>query len=138
MEREGHKCTSIEGGMDMTARDRVVREFREGKTKILIATDVIARGFDVTQARPSWLPPHQLVAGVLDTSKPYSNCLNSGPKVPPLAGRSQPCGVTDSEYLYFNWLQVAAHSGMFPATQQMGGAGLVLFLRAFHHMELCR
>lgn len=28
MESEGHKCTSIQGGMDHTARDRVIREFR--------------------------------------------------------------------------------------------------------------
>ena len=32
METEGHKCTSIEGGMDKQARDKVVREFRyEGR-----------------------------------------------------------------------------------------------------------
>ena len=49
MEKEGHKCTSIEGGMDKAARDRVVREFRDGTTKILISTDVLSRGFDVTQ-----------------------------------------------------------------------------------------
>lgn len=49
MESDGHKCTSIEGGMEMEARDRVVREFRDGTTKILISTDVLSRGFDVTQ-----------------------------------------------------------------------------------------
>jgi ATP-dependent RNA helicase DDX19/DBP5 len=49
MEMEGHKCTSIEGGMEKEARDKVVKEFREGTTKILISTDVLSRGFDVTQ-----------------------------------------------------------------------------------------
>lgn len=49
MEKDGHKCTSIEGGMEKEARDRVVREFRDGTTKILISTDVLSRGFDVTQ-----------------------------------------------------------------------------------------
>lgn len=49
MESDGHKCTSIEGGMEMEARDKVVREFRDGTTKILISTDVLSRGFDVTQ-----------------------------------------------------------------------------------------
>lgn len=29
MEKEGHKCTSIEGGMDKQARDKVVKEFRQ-------------------------------------------------------------------------------------------------------------
>ena len=33
-------------------RDRVVREFRNGTTKILIATDVLSRGFDVSQVAP--------------------------------------------------------------------------------------
>ncbi len=37
--------------MDMEARDKVVKEFRDGTTKILIATDVLSRGFDVTQVR---------------------------------------------------------------------------------------
>lgn len=35
--------------MEKDARDRVVSEFRDGATKILISTDVLARGFDVTQ-----------------------------------------------------------------------------------------
>lgn len=51
MEKEGHKCTSIEGSMELGARDRVVKEFRDGTTKILISTDVLSRGFDVTQVR---------------------------------------------------------------------------------------
>lgn len=49
MEKEGHKCTSIEGGMEKENRDKVVKEFRDGTTKILISTDVLSRGFDVTQ-----------------------------------------------------------------------------------------
>jgi ATP-dependent RNA helicase DDX19/DBP5 len=49
MEADGHKCTSIEGGMEKDARDKVVKEFRDGTTKILISTDVLSRGFDVTQ-----------------------------------------------------------------------------------------
>ena len=51
MEADGHRCTSIQGDMEKEARDRVVSEFRDGATKILISTDVLARGFDVTQAR---------------------------------------------------------------------------------------
>lgn len=51
MEAAGHKCTSIQGDMVHEARDRVISEFRSGATKILIATDVLARGFDVTQVQ---------------------------------------------------------------------------------------
>jgi len=35
--------------MDHGDRDRVVQEFRDGATKILISTDVLSRGFDVSQ-----------------------------------------------------------------------------------------
>ncbi len=46
LERDGHKCTSISGAATHEDRDRVIREFRAGNTKILIATDVLSRGFD--------------------------------------------------------------------------------------------
>lgn len=49
LEADGHKCTSIQGGLSNEDRDRVIREFRSGQTKILIATDVLARGFDQAQ-----------------------------------------------------------------------------------------
>jgi ATP-dependent RNA helicase DDX19/DBP5 len=35
--------------MEHTQRDMTVKEFRDGVTKILISTDVLARGFDVSQ-----------------------------------------------------------------------------------------
>lgn len=70
MEKEGHRCTSIQGDMEPEQRDRVVDEFRKGTTKILIATDVLSRGFDVTQVSAAishsstpkqihLLPPHK-------------------------------------------------------------------------------
>mmetsp|Transcript_1994 Transcript_1994/g.5197 ORF Transcript_1994/g.5197 Transcript_1994/m.5197 type:complete len:508 (+) Transcript_1994:268-1791(+) len=46
---DGFTVTCIQGEMEHEERDRVVREFRDGITKILIATDVLARGFDVSQ-----------------------------------------------------------------------------------------
>eukprot|EP01026_Neomeris_dumetosa_P034476 TRINITY_DN276_c0_g1_i5.p1 TRINITY_DN276_c0_g1~~TRINITY_DN276_c0_g1_i5.p1 ORF type:complete len:479 (+),score=50.28 TRINITY_DN276_c0_g1_i5:52-1437(+) len=49
LEGVGHKVTSIQGEMDPESRDRVIREFRNGITKLLVATDVLARGFDVSQ-----------------------------------------------------------------------------------------
>lgn len=49
LDGEGYKCTSLDGGMDRDARDSVVADFKNGQTKVLIATDVLSRGFDVTQ-----------------------------------------------------------------------------------------
>jgi ATP-dependent RNA helicase DDX19/DBP5 len=46
LEVDGHKCTSIHGGLTHEERDRVIKEFRAGETKILIATDILACGFD--------------------------------------------------------------------------------------------
>lgn len=41
----------LQGDMPFEDRDRVVGEFRRGETKILISTDVLSRGFDVSQVR---------------------------------------------------------------------------------------
>ena len=38
----------IHGDLPQTSRDRVMRSFREGKTRFLVATDVVGRGIDVT------------------------------------------------------------------------------------------
>eukprot|EP00210_Caulerpa_lentillifera_P003694 g3527.t1 len=45
---EGHTCTAISGEMLHEDRDRVVQEFRDSVTRILISTDVLSRGFDVS------------------------------------------------------------------------------------------
>jgi ATP-dependent RNA helicase DeaD len=39
---------TIHGDLAQSARDRVMRRFREGKIKVLVATDVVGRGIDVT------------------------------------------------------------------------------------------
>ena len=68
LEAEGHRCTSISGELEHEQRDRTVKEFRSGTTKILIATDVLSRGFDVTQV----CRPHQWRArmGLLPVVQP--------------------------------------------------------------------
>lgn len=44
----GVKCLKLSGDMQPEARDQAVLSFRQVHAKILIATDVIARGFDVS------------------------------------------------------------------------------------------
>jgi len=39
---------SMHGDMQQSARDRVMDQFRKGKIRILVATDVVGRGIDVT------------------------------------------------------------------------------------------
>ena len=55
LEADGFPCTSISGELDRDKRDVVIKEFRTGITKVLIATDVLSRGFDVQQVAA--LPP---------------------------------------------------------------------------------
>jgi ATP-dependent RNA helicase DeaD len=38
----------IHGDMDQRERDRTMRRFRDGETKVLVATDIVGRGIDVT------------------------------------------------------------------------------------------
>ncbi|HET6424935.1 MAG TPA: DEAD/DEAH box helicase, partial [Planctomycetaceae bacterium] len=41
-------CEFIHGDLAQSSRDRVMRQFREGKIRLLIATDVMGRGIDVS------------------------------------------------------------------------------------------
>eukprot|EP00210_Caulerpa_lentillifera_P002088 g2003.t1 len=47
----GWSVTSISGEMEYLARDRVIREFRNSVTNVLISTDILARGFDVLDVK---------------------------------------------------------------------------------------
>ncbi|KAF6151209.1 hypothetical protein GIB67_037417 [Kingdonia uniflora] len=47
--KEGWVCTNIHGAIDKEFRDKIVKEFKEGLTKVLITTDLLSRGFDQSQ-----------------------------------------------------------------------------------------
>ena len=47
LKNNGHKADAIHGDLNQSRRTRVLDGFRKGKTRILIATDVAARGLDV-------------------------------------------------------------------------------------------
>jgi ATP-dependent RNA helicase DDX19/DBP5 len=49
MTAEGHKVVSLHGTLEAADRDARMTSFRDGKTKVLITTNVIARGIDVLQ-----------------------------------------------------------------------------------------
>ncbi|TFK27787.1 ATP-dependent RNA helicase DBP5 [Coprinopsis marcescibilis] len=49
MTAEGHKVASLHGAKDANERDAIIDRFREGKEKVLITTNVIARGIDILQ-----------------------------------------------------------------------------------------
>ncbi|XP_074268820.1 DEAD-box ATP-dependent RNA helicase 38 [Silene latifolia] len=45
----GYEVTTIQGALNNEDRDKIVKEFKDGLTKVLISTDVLARGFDQSQ-----------------------------------------------------------------------------------------
>lgn len=47
MRMRGYSSAVLHGGLTQPARDRVMSDFRKGRTELLIATDVAARGLDV-------------------------------------------------------------------------------------------
>jgi len=47
--RKMKSVDTIHGDLAQSARDHVMRSFRDGKTRILVATDVVGRGIDVTR-----------------------------------------------------------------------------------------
>ncbi|KAG5519678.1 hypothetical protein PMAC_001834 [Pneumocystis sp. 'macacae'] len=49
MTESGHAVTSLHGALDSNQRDTIMDEFRSGKSKVLITTNVIARGIDISQ-----------------------------------------------------------------------------------------
>ncbi|KAH6913190.1 ATP-dependent RNA helicase DBP5 [Coprinopsis sp. MPI-PUGE-AT-0042] len=49
MTAEGHKVASLHGAKDASERDAIIDRFRDGKEKVLITTNVIARGIDILQ-----------------------------------------------------------------------------------------
>ena len=44
---DGHSADAIHGNLRQSKRERVINNFRNGKSRILIATDVAARGLDI-------------------------------------------------------------------------------------------
>lgn len=49
MNKEGYTVSLLTGRLDSTERDRVMDDFCKGKSKVLVSTNVLARGIDVAQ-----------------------------------------------------------------------------------------
>ena len=47
LKEEGHSADAIHGDLRQSKRDRVINSFRKGLKRILVATDVAARGLDI-------------------------------------------------------------------------------------------
>jgi ATP-dependent RNA helicase DeaD len=47
LQARGHSVGAIHGGLNQSQRERLLRAFRDGRTELLVATDVAARGLDI-------------------------------------------------------------------------------------------
>jgi len=45
--KEGHKVVAVHGAFEGSERDSILEDFRQGRAKVLITTNVLARGIDV-------------------------------------------------------------------------------------------
>jgi hypothetical protein len=80
MRESDHTVSATHGDMDQNTRDVIMREFRSGSSRVLITTDLLARGIDVQQAR--WLLTPCLPvweSGHLTCSRAASTCSRRAP-----------------------------------------------------------
>ena len=49
MGRQNFTVSAMHGDMDQRERDKIMKEFRSGSSRVLITTDLLARGIDVQQ-----------------------------------------------------------------------------------------
>lgn len=47
LKQEGHQVSILHGDLQSNERDRLIDDFREGRSKVLITTNVLARGIDI-------------------------------------------------------------------------------------------
>ena len=49
MKKQGHRAAALQGNMTQNQRQQAIDGFRKGKIDVLVATDIAARGIDVSQ-----------------------------------------------------------------------------------------
>ena len=67
LERAGHKATSLQGNLSQRQRQAALDGFRDGAFRVLVATDIAARGIDVTRVA------HVVNYDVPDTPEAYTH-----------------------------------------------------------------
>ncbi len=91
LERKGYNATALQGNMSQNQRQRAITGFRDGKFDILVATDIAARGIDVTNVT------HVINFDIPDTVDAYTHRIGR-------TGRAHATGeaytfVMDDEYV---------------------------------------
>ncbi len=67
LSRSGHSATCLQGNLSQTQRQKAMDSFRYGKVSIMVATDIAARGIDVSRVS------HVINFDVPDTADAYTH-----------------------------------------------------------------
>lgn len=67
LKHRGFSTTSLQGNLSQKKRDAAMRAFRQGRVKVLVATDIAARGIDVMDVS------HVINYDVPDTAEAYTH-----------------------------------------------------------------
>ena len=65
LSKDGIKATAIHGDKSQTARSKALADFKSGKARVLVATDIAARGLDINQL------PHVVNYELPDSAEDY-------------------------------------------------------------------
>ena len=100
--KAGHKAVGIQGNLSQAQRDRAMRGFRSRRYDILVATDIVARGIDVSNVS------HVINFDVPNTPEAYTHRIGR-------TGRSE-CNGTACTFV------TGSDHGWLRATERMIGA----------------
>lgn len=67
LEKSGHRSTSLQGNLSQNRRKQAIDGFRDGRFSVLVATDIAARGIDVSRVS------HVINFDVPDTPETYTH-----------------------------------------------------------------
>ncbi|MFR4757299.1 MAG: helicase-related protein [Evtepia gabavorous] len=74
--RRGVAAAAIHGNKSQTARQESLRKFKEGKLRVLVATDIAARGLDIEEL--SYVFNYNLLRGAGDLYPPHRPLFRAG------------------------------------------------------------
>ena len=97
--KAGHRAVGLQGNMSQAQRDRAMRSFRQGRFDVLVATDIVARGIDVSGVS------HVINYDVPNTPEAYTHRIGR-------TGRSEREGVACTFVTGDDWAWVRATERM--------------------------
>ena len=104
LDKSGHRAVGLQGNLSQAQRDRAMRGFRSRRYDILVATDIVARGIDVSDVS------HVINFDVPDTPEAYTHRIGR-------TGRAERRGKAST-------FVTADDSGWVRATERMIGSSI--------------